>query len=57
MANVNIYNLRESSLSEEKRFNKKLGKTSNDIRMKEFLKNEDGKKYKCGGMLNYIFEN
>lgn len=44
-------------MSEKERFNKELGKTANDIKMKKFLKNEDGKKYKRGGMLNYIFEN
>lgn len=44
-------------MSEKKRFNKILRKITNDIKIKEFLKNEDGKKYNHGSILNYIFEN
>ncbi len=56
-ANIKIYDLRNSGLSEEEKSSKISGKTANDMRMNRFFKNENGKKYKCGDMLNYIFEN
>lgn len=56
-ANVKIYNPGDNSLLKKKQFSKISGKTANDMKIKEFLKNEDCKKYKRGGILNYVFFN
>lgn len=54
--NTKIYDLRDSGLLEKERFNKVSKKTANDMRMKGFLKIEDGKKHKRGDMLNYYMK-
>lgn len=56
LVNAKIYDLRDSGLLEKKRFNRVSKKTANDMRMKRFLKNEDGKKHKRGDILNYYIK-
>lgn len=57
MVNIKIDDFKNNSLFKKERLSKVIGKIANDIRMKSFFKNEDGKKHKYGDMSNYIFEN
>ncbi len=54
-ANAKIYDLGDSGSSGGEQFSKVSWKTANDMRIKGFLKNEDGKKHNRGSILNNIF--
>lgn len=55
LPNTKNYDLKNNRPSKWKQFSKKSKKTTNNIKIKGFLKYEDEKKYKHSGILTYIF--
>lgn len=54
-SNTKIYNVKDSGSSEEELFSNVFIKTTNDMKIKCLLKNEDGEKHRNGNILTYIF--